>query len=115
MNNMSELEIKYPVIANIALGMFKYSIKPLGSYSAPVCIVQLTRGERRLGTHGLAGLAQLLPLIIKESDIDFVKLSNAFPSKRQKLLNTSSNDPLNEPFGYPSTAMIMTDHNIAVN
>lgn len=77
--------------------MYKYTHKPLGDYSAPICIIQSTIGDRRLGTHGLAGLTQLIPMLVDEHGIDRDALSAYFPVNRQNIRVLDSNDKLNEP------------------
>ena len=54
---------------NVALGSYVYGPPhcPLGEAEdelVPRCIVQRTRGDRRLGTHVLAGLELILPLLL---------------------------------------------------
>lgn len=49
--------------ANIPCGVWKYENRVLGVQ--PYCIVEETRGDRRFGTHVLAGLELLLPTLVK--------------------------------------------------
>jgi hypothetical protein len=48
------------------------------------CIVERTIGDRRLGSHVLAGLELLLPLIVDASSIDAAAVLSAFPSARPR-------------------------------
>jgi hypothetical protein len=52
--------------ANGAMGIYHYDTpnQPFGpAVSVPACIVETTRGDRRLGSHVLAGIELLLPLL----------------------------------------------------
>ena len=70
---------------NKPLGIFEYSAphQPLGAAMPPCCIVMETRGDRRLGTHVLAGLAMLLPQLIDLDAVDMPTLMNTFPAHRR--------------------------------
>ncbi len=48
------------------------------------CIVERTLGDRRLGSHVLAGLELLFPLIVDPSSIDAAAVLSAFPSARPR-------------------------------
>ena len=48
------------------------------------CIVERTLGDRRLGSHVLAGLELLFPLIINTSSIDTAAILSAFPLARPR-------------------------------
>ena len=59
---------------------------PLGTTNPevrPACIVERTRGDRRLGSHVLAGLELLLPLLIDPTALTTDKV-------RVRLLSSSS-------------------------
>jgi len=101
------------VAANDALGSFVYDKphQPLGSEPTadgvsvvPNCIVQRTRGDRRLGSHLLAGLTILLPQFL-ESVPDIKSLKSVFPQSR----------PVDPVDSLPiTTAALMTDHSLGV-
>ena len=58
--------------------------QPLGP-SVPVsCIVERTLGDRRLGSHVLAGLELLLPLIVNDGALDVQAVARAFPEGRPR-------------------------------
>jgi hypothetical protein len=50
----------------------------------PVCILEATRGDRRLGSHVMAGIELILPLLIDTEALDAVKLRAAFPPHRPR-------------------------------
>lgn len=72
------------VSANEAVAYYIYDEQPFPTVSdaRPTCIIERTIGDRRLGTHVLAGLELLLPHFLSEADIDTAKLFAAFPEKR---------------------------------
>mmetsp|Transcript_11981 Transcript_11981/g.17965 ORF Transcript_11981/g.17965 Transcript_11981/m.17965 type:complete len:588 (-) Transcript_11981:214-1977(-) len=95
-----------------ALGWFEYTAdpeRPLGSQFPTACIVERTRGDRRLGTHLLAGLALLLDQLIDAKYLDVEALLGAFPVARPRVepQHTKGND---EPMGIVTTAMLMSDY-----
>jgi len=103
------LEKKGVMGANEAMGAYLYgpSNQPFGSkVSIPCCILQKTRGDRRLGTHVMAGLALLLPKLLQTESLNLVELMKSFPKARLSL--KSAGDPV------VSTAQLMSDHMIAV-
>ena len=57
--------------ANVSVGWYLYSAPNApfgeGEMHRPACIVEAARGDRRLGTHVLAGLALLLPSLLRPS------------------------------------------------
>ena len=60
---------------------------PLGLSSKEfqtACIVETTRGDRRFGTHVLAGLTLLLPDLIDEAKLNENVLLTLFPSERKE-------------------------------
>jgi hypothetical protein len=75
-----------PIIsANHSVGLIKYSdpdLLPCGSTVQTTCIVQQTIGDRRFGTHILAGIELLLPSLISEELISSQELLNLFPDRR---------------------------------
>ena len=75
------LEPKGILCANSAVGYALYD-HPLAPSLQPTCIIAETRGDRRLGSHVLAGLTLLLPQLIDTSSIDTSKLSDIFPAQR---------------------------------
>jgi len=89
---------------NTALGMYLYSPPncPLGggaiSDLRPACIVEATKGDRRLGSHVLAGMELLLPLLVNEAALTEDELLAMFPPHRPK------SDTLE---GLPATAELM--------
>ena len=72
---------------NRAMGLYRYGDlhQPLGPAAAPCCIVEETLGDRRLGTHVLAGIEILLPLIVDIEQLDVKALEAAFPPRRLAL------------------------------
>lgn len=66
------------------------------------CIVERTLGDRRLGSHVLAGLELLFPLILNASAIDEAAILSAFPAARPR----DSDGPL-------PTTEIVADHVLA--
>ena len=75
--------------ANIALGRFLYSAPnaPFGDKEPnlrPACVVHQTLGDRRLGTHVLAGLHLLLPCLLDAACLSSGadELRGAFPAMR---------------------------------
>ena len=68
---------------NKALGMAIYKEIPLGKKFPIACIIEQTFGDRRFGTHVLAGLELLLPSLIEEGKLDAEeKLLSMFPKNR---------------------------------
>ena len=103
----SQLALTTPSV-NAPRGRYLYSAPhaPFGEADAnmrPACIVQTTRGDRRLGTHVLAGLALLLPRIV-----DTERLRRGAAALRRDAFPSARPDP-NEV----STAMLASDHMIA--
>ena len=47
---------------------------------APACIVEETKGDRRLGSHILAGIMVLLPKLLDENKLDVATLLRLFPT-----------------------------------
>jgi len=95
--------------ANESFGMYRYGPpnQPFGSaISVPACIVERTRGDRRMGTHVMAGLSLLMPRLLDESRMQTSELKSIFPKKRLEL--ESGSDPV------VTTAALMTDHMLAV-
>ena len=93
--------------ANIALGRFLYSAPnaPFGEIDPnmrPACVVHRTLGDRRLGTHVLAGLHLLLPRLLDDACLRAGSdaLRSAFPTRRP--------DPKDV-----STAQLASDHMLA--
>lgn len=90
---------------NRAMGMYLYDPPncPLGTDPdvRPACIVEETRGDRRLGTHVLAGVELLLPLLVSEEAVDEGRLLSLFPAGRP---NSQSLTNL------PATAELMYDN-----
>lgn len=93
---------------NSAYGMYLYGApnQPFGpDVSVPACVVCTTRGERRLGSHVLAGLELLLPQLLDTAALDTRELLAAFPPARLAL--PTAGDPV------VSTATLMCDHMLA--
>lgn len=93
--------------ANVALGRFLYSAPnaPFGEKDPnmrPACVVHQTLGDRRLGTHVLAGLHLLLPCLLDAACLSSGAddLRGAFPAMRP--------DPRDV-----STAQLASDHMLA--
>jgi hypothetical protein len=97
------------VCANKPLAMFLYAgdaCLPLGPQISTACIVERTLGDRRLGTHALAGLLLLLPLLVSESSsASLDKLSSLFPALRPGRLEGDVAD----------TAWLVSDYSLATS
>lgn len=94
--------------ANAAHGVYLYGPpnQPFGpAVSVPACVVCKTLGDRRLGTHVLAGLELLLPQLLDTTTLDAKALIAEFPPARTAL--HSIGDPI------VSTATLMCDHMLA--
>ena len=50
----------------------------------PACIVETTRGDRRMGTHVIAGLTLLLPQLLDETKLNEDLLIDLFPDERKE-------------------------------
>ena len=75
------------VSANSAVGLMRYSAPAqlvFGPRFPPACIVERTLGDRRLGTHVLAGLELLLPSLIDARAMDADALLAVFPPLRPR-------------------------------
>jgi len=102
------LEVEGVTGANGAQGAFVYGPpnQPFGpDVSVPACVVTSTVGDRRLGTHVLAGIELLLPLLLDVDAMDEAVLRDALPEARRALPGLS--DPV------VATATLMTDHMLA--
>jgi len=67
----------------VALALYSSPAQlPLGPTVPTACIVERTLGDRRLGSHVLAGLEILLPRILSVSELDLSLLGAAFPPAR---------------------------------
>ena len=78
--------------ANGSMGYYKYGGKeelPLGLENEEfqtACIVETTRGDRRFGTHVLAGLTLLLNELVDENKLGSMDdLLNLFPNERKSM------------------------------
>ena len=94
--------------ANGAMGIYRYDApnQPFGpAVSVPACIVETTRGDRRLGSHVLAGIELLLPLLLDAGGLDRAALLGCFPAARAAL--PAGGDPV------VGTASLMCDHMMA--
>jgi hypothetical protein len=81
----SSLEAHGIVSANssAAYTLYDPSLGPLSLPDArPTCVIEATLGDRRLGTHVLAGLELLLPSLLTAEMIDVDRLVAAFPKNR---------------------------------
>ena len=100
--------------ANQAMGVYVYGAprQPLGEDVPLCCIVERTLGDRRLGTHALAGMEVLLPLLLRnamdpaEEAASAAALLAHFPAARPGRSNAQA---LREC----TTAALVTDHMIA--
>jgi len=74
------------VSANIPVGYMLYGPEfcPFGPEIQTSCVVEETRGDRRFGTHVLAGLELLLPQLLDEARLDHTDLMAAFPTTRPR-------------------------------
>lgn len=74
--------------ANIAMGAYEYGApnQPFGpDVSVPACIVEGTLGDRRLGTHVIAGLELLMPILVNDQASNLEQLVGLFIPERQSL------------------------------
>ena len=84
------LEVEGVLGTNVAMGHYVYGGEeqlPLGSSNPNFqtsCIVQQTRGDRRLGTHVLAGMSLLLESFIDTSQVDEDAIRSTFPDVRKE-------------------------------
>jgi len=80
------LEPKGILGTNVAMGYFLYDPPhcPLGAAAEvrPACIVEKTRGDRRLGSHVLSGLELLLPLLVEADALSLAAVRELFPAGR---------------------------------
>lgn len=79
---------------------------PLGTAVPTACIVATTLGDRRLGTHVLAGLELLLPRLLDAALVDTAALGRAFPPARPRAGGA-------EPWRVVPTAQFVEDHVLA--
>jgi hypothetical protein len=73
------------ISANSSLGFMEYSdpeYLPCGPAVQTTCILERTIGDRRFGTHVLAGIELLLPFLIPEDKVSIDSLLNLFPMDR---------------------------------
>lgn len=73
------------VCCNMPIAMMLYESPeqlPLGCTFPTACIVSKTIGDRRFGSHVMAGLEIILPLLINETGIELTTLLQLFPSDR---------------------------------
>lgn len=71
----------------VSLPSLRYSAAaqlPLGPSVPVACIVERTLGDRRLGSHVLAGLELLFPLILNASAVDTAAVLSAFPASQPR-------------------------------
>ena len=69
-----------------AMGAYEYDApnQPFGSdLSVPACIVEGTRGDRRLGSHVLASLEIIMPTLVDVSALDVDALKTLFVEPRR--------------------------------
>jgi len=103
----SKLDQEGIVSCNSAMGYYIYDKpnQPLGPSFPPACIVQETFGDRRFGTHVMAGIEMLFPLLVDESAIDVPSLLACFPAARPGRDDASK---------LATTAELMSDKMLAV-
>jgi len=99
---------------NEAMGFYTYDPPncPLGTSNSevvPACIIERTRGDRRLGSHVLTGIELLLPSLLDSQEMTPEFLQSLFPPKRRSLRQNSDNGG-NEPGRVPSTAELTYYH-----
>mmetsp|Transcript_21614 Transcript_21614/g.40034 ORF Transcript_21614/g.40034 Transcript_21614/m.40034 type:complete len:702 (+) Transcript_21614:50-2155(+) len=105
----NSMEPKGILGANVAMGAYVYDApnQPFGpDVSVPACIVQQTHGDRRLGTHVMAGIELILPMILNTAMLRTDALLALFPAARTSL--DAGGDPV------VSTAALMSDHMMAL-
>ena len=100
--------------ANGAMGYYMYDApnQPLGPAFAPACIVETTLGDRRFGTHVLAGIELLLDRLLDDSAIDVPALLAKFPEARPRVEPGPTS--WYAPHGVTLTSTLMGDHCLAV-
>ena len=86
--------------------------QPLGAAFPPACIVETTLGDRRFGTHVLAGIELLLDRLLDDSAIDVPALLALFPEARPRVERSLA--CFHEPYGITLTSTLMGDHCLAV-
>lgn len=94
--------------ANWAMGAYQYTEPnmPFGpELSVPACIVEGTRGDRRLGSHVLASLEIIMPMLVDAGSVDVAALKSMFIEPRQE---ENHDDPV------VTTAQFMSDHMLGV-
>ena len=100
-------DLKETTSCNVAVGMYQYTAppeRPLGPSFPTACILETTFGDRRFGTHVLAGLELLLACFVDAGMLSAPEFAAAFPSLRPR-----GDD------GLPcTTGELMTDHMIGV-
>jgi hypothetical protein len=82
---LSKLLPSFAISANSSLGFMEYSdpeYLPCGPSVQTTCILETTIGDRRFGTHVLAGIELLLPFLIPEDIISTDSLLQLFPIDR---------------------------------
>ena len=77
------------VSANEAVGLSHYTHPSEALFGTqplvqPVCILETTKGDRRLGSHVLAGLELILPLLLDVKALNIAKLQSTFPPNRPR-------------------------------
>eukprot|EP00658_Telonema_sp_P-2_P021113 TRINITY_DN1838_c0_g2_i1.p1 TRINITY_DN1838_c0_g2~~TRINITY_DN1838_c0_g2_i1.p1 ORF type:complete len:574 (-),score=138.39 TRINITY_DN1838_c0_g2_i1:231-1952(-) len=96
---------------NISMGAYEYGPpnQPFGPEdSVPACIVEGTRGDRRLGTHVFAGLEILMDRLLDTEAVGVEELAKKFPEVRRH------ENPREGECPVVSTAAFMSDHMLGV-
>eukprot|EP00929_Paragymnodinium_shiwhaense_P082209 TRINITY_DN43257_c0_g1_i1.p1 TRINITY_DN43257_c0_g1~~TRINITY_DN43257_c0_g1_i1.p1 ORF type:complete len:590 (+),score=114.02 TRINITY_DN43257_c0_g1_i1:85-1770(+) len=88
---------------NEPLGYYMYDApnQPLGPEFPPACIVERTFGDRRFGTHLLAGIELLMDRLLDVSALNLQAMKQLFPAARPK--------DATEKHGLTTTATLMSD------
>eukprot|EP00927_Polykrikos_kofoidii_P009836 TRINITY_DN14122_c0_g1_i1.p1 TRINITY_DN14122_c0_g1~~TRINITY_DN14122_c0_g1_i1.p1 ORF type:complete len:601 (-),score=91.54 TRINITY_DN14122_c0_g1_i1:306-2024(-) len=92
---------------NSPMGYYLYDAPnlPLGPGFQPACIVERTLGDRRLGTHVMAGIELIFDRLVDDGQLCQASLLESFPAGRPR-------DPT-EGHGIAATATLMSDHMLA--
>ena len=98
---------------NEPIGFATYNLPKLSPTGAhPTCILERTFGDRRLGTHVLAGLDLLLPSLIDVWQTDLAALLAHFPKGRDTRVTTAqlmSDQQLGTSYAIASTKETITE------
>lgn len=105
------------VSANESIGLSLYShpseaLFGTDSTLRPVCIIETTIGDRRFGSHVLAGIELIMPFFLNEDSINISELEAVFPPNRPReaLPLCGSESPENRLASVISTDRFICDY-----